>query len=347
MKTELEQCEIKIQDYLYALQQRNLVYNTDFRYFSNQVANGETINYGIPDGWVYQDSGPNGKIGFEEQTQQCTLLKSSGTNQMAFSQALHEFPRWKQTILGKPVTAKVEVSIVSEGELYVTLSDGRSSNTVMHNQKGDYEIDVQLKVDELAEQLIISMTSTAPFLNIRIARVSANVGLVALPDLPCIVQGLIGERKQYIATETPPPEELSLCNAPIVLGNGYSRLNSVLQGRFGSDGKGNSKLLDMRGYFSRAWNNNSPTRGDPDAKNRKGPGSENSINGDHVSTIQPDVFLEYAHGLQFTIEKSLATGGKGAITKVVTPPPSKTAPEGHGKETRPKNIAELYTIKWA
>ena len=38
---------IPIEDYIYALQQRNLVYNYDFRYFSNQKNDNGKIEYGI------------------------------------------------------------------------------------------------------------------------------------------------------------------------------------------------------------------------------------------------------------------------------------------------------------
>lgn len=335
---------LKVNDYLYALQQKNLVYNHDFRYFSNQIKNGDTTEYGIPDGWIYKDPGSNGSINFDEESRQCTIMKSSDNSLMYFSQALHEFPRWNQMLLGKIITAKVTINISTYGKLDVTLSDGINSNTITKNQKGDFEIIVQLKIDSLAESVSLSVASSEPFMNIKITSICANVGEVTLENLPCIVQGVIGERKQYIATETAPAEELSLCEAPIELNNNYTRLNSVINGRFGLGANGNSNLLDMRGYFSRAWNNGSET--DTDSNNRTKPGT-GQVNGDHVSTFEEDVFLKHDHGLNFSINKALATGDKGAATKIVTTNPSKTDIEADGKETRPKNIAELYTIKWA
>src|SRR5688572_23364938 len=83
-----------INEHLYALQQRNLVYNHDFRYFNNKTESG----YGTPDGWYYDDKGANGSITFDKSTECCTIKKSGGTGLMTFKQALHEFPRWKQML---------------------------------------------------------------------------------------------------------------------------------------------------------------------------------------------------------------------------------------------------------
>ena len=245
---------IPVNDYLFALQQKNLVYNSDFRYFSNQRIDGNNIVYGTPDGWVYSDEGTNGQITFNPDTFQLEITKSSGYDRMSFSQALHEFPRWENELKGKTITAKVVLKIV-EGGVTVTLTDGYSSNKVSRYEKGDCEIQIKLDVDKSATSVSLSIESDVDSTSLHISSVFANVGSVALPNLPCIVQGVIGERKQYVSAEAPPAEEFSLTEASIELDSNFSRLSSVLNGKFGMGDNGYSLLPDMRDYFNRAKDN--------------------------------------------------------------------------------------------
>jgi hypothetical protein len=64
-------------DLLFAMQQRNLVYNYNFLNYSNKVID-TIVTYGHPDGWIYQDSGTNGFIGFDPSSNSCLIKKSSG-----------------------------------------------------------------------------------------------------------------------------------------------------------------------------------------------------------------------------------------------------------------------------
>lgn len=331
-----------LKNLLFAMQQKNLLYNGDFRYFSNQVPNGGVINYGIPDGWLYADSGRNGKIGFDAGTSCCIITKSEGNERMVFSQMLHEFPRWKEMIANQLVTAKVVLSVSTGSTITAKLTDGIDTSAVSKTGNGNFEFDVQLFVNNDAKKLCLSIESETPFVKIAVLQVYANVGEFALKNLPGTVSGIIGERKQYVATETAPAEELSLCAAPVELGEDYTRLNSVLNGRFGTGPAKRSLLPDMRGYFSRSWNNGSAM--DPDAKDRKALGG--TITGDHVGTTEPDVFKKHDHKLKFATDKPILVGDKVSATIINTMSTSKTDPEG-GSETRPVNISELYTIKWA
>lgn len=333
--------DISIDDYLECLAQRNLVYNHNFIYFSNR--NG--TDFGTPDGWVYTDAGNGGSISFDEETKQCVITKSEGGEQMSFTQALHEFPRWKQTLLGEVVTGKVILNTSIDGKVDVSISDGVNQTTYTILKHGNHEVDLQFSISDEATQLILSVESDAPFVVIGIESCNVNIGGVSINNLPCIINGIIGERKQYIATENPPAGELSLCNAPVELDHNYTRLNSVLNGRFGTGNNGNSMLIDMRGYFSRAWDNGASV--DPNANERTSPGT-GIIKGDHVSTFEQDDFLKHDHGLGFTVNSTQSTtGGTGLNTNLVVPANSKTDETPEGKETRSKNIAELYTIKWA
>ena len=334
---------LNLDDYLYAMQQRNLVYNSDFRYYSNKVYNGDVVEYGIPDGWLYDDPGKNGKIGFDTAVNACLINKSDDSKLMRFSQALHEFPRWANTLKEETVTAKVFLNISTANDVSVTLSDGIDSTTITKKGPGDFEIDVRQKINKGAKYVLLSIECSAPFVTIKITSVCANVGVVAINSLPCIVEGIIGERKQYISTESPPAEELSLCNKAEELGENYTRLDSVINRRFGAGANKRSLLPDMRGYFSRAWNNGSSI--DPDAANRT-PLGQGTIKGDHVSSVENDEFLKHDHPLNFSSDKPILTGKEGSATTINTANTSNTKQVG-GKETRPKNLAELYTIKWA
>jgi hypothetical protein len=344
------QSRVSVEDQIYALQQRNLVYNSDFRYFSN--ANIENLNitqYEIPDGWVLQNPSENGSAYFDDVNKEFVIMTGIGNDLITFSQALHEFPRWKKYLCNKVVTAKVTLKLDVNGTATVTLTDGITSNSITRSGIGDYEIVVQTAVSENAQLLNIQISSDLAGTQINISNVCANVGLVALENLPCIVEGIIGERKQYIATENPPAEELSLCTSPVELDENYSRLNSVLNGRFGRGSNDRSMLLNMGGYFSRAWDNTAQV--DPDADDRTAPGT-GIISGNNVSTVQQDSFLRHSHGLDFTVSNLSIIGGDiPPNSSQVTKTSSETNPEpvsqDEGKETRSKNIYELYTIKWS
>lgn len=338
-----------IDDILFAIQQRNLVYNYNFLYYSNKIEDS-IVTYNHPDGWIYQDAGINAQISFDEGTKSCLIQKSSSDVQMAFKQVISEFPRWKKMLGGQKVSACAVIhnpdAAKTNFELTFSMTDGISisSKSLLFNPNESKDICVELNVSEKAVKLEVSIECKTKNAIIYVEKVYANIGNVALDTLPCIVSGIIGERKQYIATENPPEGELSLCDAPIELDSNYTRLNSVLNHRFGTGKNGYSSLLDMRGYFSRAWDNGA--KADPDANSRTEPGT-GIVKGDHVSTFEKDIFLKHDHGLNFSIDKPIFTGDKGSATIIDINKTSKTNPELDGKETRPKNIAELYTIKWA
>jgi hypothetical protein len=333
-------------DLLFAMQQRNLVYNYNFLNYSNKVID-TLVTYGHPDGWVYQDAGDNGLIGFDPSSNSCLIKKSSGNALMTFSQAINEFPRWANLIAGKRVSACAVIKVPGNFSCEVTFSiyDGMntSSKSVFFNANEQKEINISLDVSSLANTLMIYIESATSDVVLYVSKVYANVGNVALGNLPCIVEGTIGERKQYISTEIPPAVELSLCNASIELSSSYTRLNSFLNGKFGVGPNGNSLLPDMRGYFSRAWDNGA--KNDPDAANRTALG-EGTVTGDNVGTVEQDQFKEHVHQLQFDLSGQIPAGPSAAmpsINKMIT---SNTGKIG-GAETRGKNLSELYTMKWA
>jgi hypothetical protein len=333
-----------LQELIYSMNQKNLVYNYNFKYFSNKTVNESgLIDYKHPDGWRYNDSGSGAQISLADDKYCRIVTSNDNTSVMTFAQSLHEFPRWEDYLKGKIITAKVHMNISKNCKLTVMLSDGISNNTKSLTGNGDIEIDLNLLVDENAKELSITIQSKSNSAVIKISKVYANVGNIAIETLTCIVEGTIGERKQYIATENPPAEELSLCTKTKELSSEYSRLNSILNKKFGAGPNNYSLLPDMRGYFSRAWNHNSET--DPDAQKRSGL-SKSIIKGDHVSTMQDDEFYTHTHKLDFSTGIQIPPGKEGVATIVDLNKPCNTQQTG-GNETRPKNIAELYTIKWA
>lgn len=324
--------------------QRNLVYNHDFRYFSNS-GHGK-VN--VPDGWTYADPGPNGSIGPAPSGAALLVVTSNDSSStMQLQQALHEFPRWHETLNGRRVSGRVHLSMPANCRVTATLSDGISSNSVTWEsaEGGAHVFAVGLDVNEDASGLHLSLESRSNAMEITISQIYANIGSVALDGLECMVRGVIGEVKQYIATEQAPAGELGLCEPARELTADESRLDSVLAGRFGVGTNGRSLLPDMRGYFVRAWDNGAQV--DPDAVSRSHLGTGTEPSGDHVGTEQSDEFASHFHNVFY--QPALGGTDGAALNQLAT---QKTAlkagtENSGGKETRSKNLYLLYTMKWA
>ncbi|MEZ4294095.1 MAG: hypothetical protein R3B70_03895 [Polyangiaceae bacterium] len=328
-----------------AVQALNLVYNGDFLYFSNRIDPAIDMDFGHPDGWVYSDPRAGAKIGTSFTTFGCVILTGSGNGEMTLTQALHELPRWRSMLLGKTVSAVVRLTVGASCEVALSLSDGVSEtrrSLITTTTPLTAEVGLQLPVDAAATGLFLSIRTSSPSVRLELHQAFANTGDTAVEYAPCAVQGVIGERRQYLATEYAPAEEISLCQPAAELPADRSRLGSVLNGRFGRGANERSMLPDMRGYFSRSWNNGADV--DPDAGQRQA-WSGSSTTGDHVATLEPDMFAQHDHAYStFVSPPPPCQSGPGALS--ITAKQARTEPAG-GNETRPKNIAELYTIKWA
>lgn len=322
------------------LQQENLVYNYNFLYFSNQSSDGDNH----PDGWFYQDTGANGSIGLNEDS--CQIIRGNTPNtSMTFQQALHEFPRWQKKLQGQTVTAKVHLQLEKGTTVTVSLKDNIASTTqtITATNDGEYLFEVQLDINLNATKLYLTITSASPDITLIIHKAYANIGSMALETLPCIIKGIIGERKQYIATQIAPAEELSICKTAQELSANQTRLDSVLNHRFGKGANQRSMLPDTRGYFSRAWNNKSTV--DPDASTRTTLGND-KLKGDLVGTGEEDIFKSHNHDLKFA-PINIFINSSGIANNGLNITTSSDTKETGGAETRPINVAELYTIKWA
>ena len=294
--------EQSTEDLLFAIQQQNLIYNYNFLYFSNQAVNSSSVvEYNHPDGWMYKDSSESGTIGFQDDA--CKITTGTDSN-MSFKQMLNEFPRWKSKLQGKLISVEAVVGMQPDQTLSLSVSDGinTSSRTLTPSKESDEVFKLQFAIDPSAEKLEVEFSSDSQNAVFLIKKVFGNIGKIALENLPCVVKGVIGERKQYIATQNPPAEELSLCESAQELSSSYTRLDSVLNGKFGKGSSGNSMLPDVRGYFSRAWNNLSER--DPDAKDRETLGNT-EVRGDFVGTSENDEFRSHKHDLDFNKDHDL------------------------------------------
>ncbi|WP_375560890.1 hypothetical protein ACE193_24860 [Bernardetia sp. OM2101] len=334
-----------LRDIIFALQQKNLVYNGDFLLFSNkQIEDNKIKAYNHPDGWIYQNEGKGANI--ELQNNSCVItVNSVSENYMIFKQQVNEFPRWEDYLKGKTVTAKIHISVPQNTVISFSLSDGVIENKVTNEitKETDYEIELAIEVSASAKNLTISLESKQNNAVITINKIYANIGKVALENLTPMVLGVIGERKQYIATQNPPACELSICNESKSLNDNYTRLNSVLNGRFGKSTDGYSLLPDIRGYFSRAWNNKSNI--DKTATKRTQIGSD-TVLGDKVGTQEQEHFLAHTHELKFDTRNVSVEVGATPIIVFDIVGKSETKLRGD-EETNPINFSELYTIKWS
>ncbi len=321
------------------------MYNHNFIYFSNQTIKDYKLDYHHPDGWIFESLSSDSKITLYDD-RNCRIFIGDDNPKMKFSQVINEFPRWIELLIGKRVTACAVVSLGNSVECNLTFSldtgKRKSSKSVLLKSIEPTEILIDIDVNQDVEQLILSIESNSNKAILDIHKVYANIGNIALDTLPCIVEGIIGERKQYISTAFPPVSELSLCEVSKELSSSHSRLDSFLNGKFGRGTNGRSLLPDMRGYFSRAWNNEALV--DTDAANRT-PLGEGTVKGDNVGTVEEDQFKEHVHQLSFN-GNAMISEGTAAPVASINKKQSNTDKTG-GTETRGKNIAELYTIKWA
>ena len=334
---------------------KNLVYNYDFRYFSNQASViSAWYDYMHPDGYIYSDNGTDGKTGYDTALKCCKIMTSTnGSGTRIFKQALHEFVNWRETLRGSTVTLKALV----KGNATVKLTDGVDviSHT-LQNTGAIEDVELQIEVSNAATELTFSIESSISANVIEVYKVYANKGHEAVEALPCMIQGVIGEIKTYDSTETPPAGEFELNG--IELPDGYSRLGSLINGKFGKGTNGRSKLSDMRGLFERVWAHGSGN--DPDRASRTNRGD--GVAGDRVGTKQEDAIRNIT-GYIGDIRSTSGNPNSSGVLRWVSPSGSSRQADGifgvgfdlnfeaarsvpTGSDNRPKNITVLKTIRW-
>ena len=353
-KDYVDKIIFKSQPEIYAAAQHNLVYNYDFRYFSNQQTSiSAWYDYLHPDGYQYIDTGSDGRVGYDTSIGCCKILTSSnGSGTRIFRQALHEFVNWRNTLKGATVTL---CAFVKGGNAIIKLTDGITiSSYELQNAGTIEEIDLQIEISNLATELTFSVESSVPSNTLEIYKVFANKGEIALESLPCIVQGIIGEVKTHFSAIAPPGEFfLDGSTISAMLGTGYTRLVSVLHNKFGSN-----KLPDLRGRFLRGWANGSAN--DPDRISRTNRGD--GIAGDKVGTLQadamralsgtfPSVAITNNEGAQaptgvFNTSSLFGNGLAGTTTNRAWTIRFNNNIVTTGGDNRPNNIATYFTINW-
>jgi hypothetical protein len=264
-------------DFVNSYGKQNLVYNGDFTTDSGLWSNGDTSH---PDGWVFDDPDTSGTQISKDSDGTIRLVAGTISTYYSFQQNIHEFPGWAKYLKGKKVTVCFNIKTTSS-TAKIKVYDG--VNTVQQPISGastgkEFFLTLQISNDATFLRVIVELVTSNDVVNV--ISVGANTGPLYVYDLPCIVQGKIGEVKTYDGTEIPPSGEFELNG--IELPAGYTRLNSYLNGKFGIGSNGRSKIRDGRGMFERQWAHGSGSDPDRASRSNRGDGST----GDKVGTRQ-------------------------------------------------------------
>ena len=139
------------------------------------------------------------------------------------------------------------------------------------------------------------------------------------------------------------PEGWLLCNGSEYSRTDYPDLFSAIGTAFGASSSGTFNIPDLRGQFLRGVDAGTGT--DPDAASRTElqPGGNT---GDNVGTLQADDFKSHTHG-GFQDRYANTSGGGSFITNYSNGHGGeyRTTASG-GNETRPKNVAVHFIIKY-
>ena len=158
----------------------------------------------------------------------------------------------------------------------------------------------------------------------------------------------------------PPPGKLSddaplnylesqgwmLCDGRYLTVAAYPELHAVLGSLYGETGSGASwsfRIPDYRGLFLRGYDAGAGT--DPDAANRTAPtgGSVDNV----VGSLQCDALQDHTHSYDITQPAAVSQTGQAAGTSTTSKTTSSpNSPARTATETRPKNIAVNYIIKF-
>lgn len=332
-------------DKITATQQQNLVYNSDFRYFSNRLSPiASWYSYKHPDGWVYADSGTDGKIGWDTDLSCCKFQTSSdGSGARAFSQALHEFVNWKNLLLGKTVTLK---AFVKGANATVRITDGvTSQSAALQNTGGIEEITLQIAVSAVATELTVLIESSTASNIIEIYKVYANRGNYAIETLPCIVQGKIGEISMFASERIPAGE--CLCDKSALSRTTYSRLFSVVQTKYGSgDGSTTFNAPGYKGLVPKGVGNATIN-----GRTKTGPAALAEAQEDQGQGYDLHLYGNNANGAIGTYPYPSSTAGGNTYTSVITNAIVRVAssygPPRVGSNYRDSSLGTCFYIKFA
>ena len=138
-----------------------------------------------------------------------------------------------------------------------------------------------------------------------------------------------------------------LCDGRYLSTTAYPELYAVLGNLYGSKISGSDSLFaipDYRGLFLRGFDSGAGM--DPDAANRTDPTGNHVAN--TVGSLQCDAFQKHTHN--YSITQQLATpaesGNAASVTSTSTATTDPNGPARTTSETRPKNVAVNYIIKF-
>ena len=131
------------------------------------------------------------------------------------------------------------------------------------------------------------------------------------------------------------------CDGSAISRTTYADLFAEIGEEYGNgDGSTTFNIPDLRGEFIRGWDNGAGN--DPDAASRTDRGD--GTTGDNVGTKQADEIEAHTHGLNTSSGGDGPTNGLAAVSNSTT--------NGHqsgshgGNETRPRNVAQMFIIKY-
>lgn len=325
---------------------KNLVYNGDFFLFSNRNLSISTFDdYNHPDGWVYTDDGSDAQIGYDSANFNCKVVTSSDGTSMTLTQGIHEFLRWEDVLKSQYVTGKFEIK--GSSNITVKIYDGVSTVSEVLSGTGSIEeIELQIEVDSAATGLWVEISTSSTSETIEIYNVYFNTGTYAIKGLPCQIERIgiwNGIDEDY-------PDNVFEANS-IEIPSGYTRLESWLNGRFGTGSNSRSKVPEFQGRFFRIWDN--AAGNDPDSATRTDRGD--GTTGDYSGTKEASAMWGHRHTFTRTSSNQLNYDDDGYVynsgtdsnNEVLDPITDGT----HGtpnlsSESRPININILSGIRW-
>lgn len=248
------------------------------------------------------------------------------------------------------LTNIVQTNLPDGSILVITAENTSRVVTVKHAAGGDGQIYLKDAADtdlDNDEKFLVLIRNGSAWLEILrsmtavsdVTNLSTNI---QADGTPTTGMAAVGEIRPFIAVESPPSGWLE-CDGSAVSRTTYADLFSGQTLSIGTtfgvgDGSTTFNVPDLRGRFLRGWDHGAGT--DPDAASRTNRGDGTS--GDHVGTKQADEYKTHRHGIAGST--SILSSGSD-LFRSGTETTTYSAFSG-GNETRPKNIAVMWCIKY-
>lgn len=133
-----------------------------------------------------------------------------------------------------------------------------------------------------------------------------------------------------------------VCDGRVLNVSECAALYAVLGTRYGNDGPGTFRLPDLRGTFVRGVDAGAGV--DPDVGNRRAPDGSGKDPG--VGSLQCDALQVHAHTYVEPIAAGTASSGSAVLGTTKTIDTSPPVDARTSTETRPRNVAVYYIIRY-